>query len=362
LDGLLALESAIPRAFTRTTVQKPPRKGVARTAEDRRQLQISEHLRRMENSIRTTKLLASGELPEGYDTNTGAVVPSWRNAKPRTVRPPTPSVPPSDQDAEGGEDEAITTTTAATLLLQRLLRGRAVQNTMFAGKEKRRELIDELRSIEEAVTAEAQSEHDRQDAAQSHQARLGRVQSAAIHTVQGETSSAMLDLLSKELIRHEQKLRLQALAERGDQTRRRRESAESGRRQAEEELRLREDNLYRQVMRAHQGSAASFVESLVGEAVEAQASLQAVAEVKNQPGVAPPLIEADAVASRASSAADKDAATEPVVRSLVASFLLPEVERHRVMDAVHTEEKRFVDAAHKTISQGVKSISEHATI
>lgn len=33
----------------------------------------------------------------------------------------------------------------AVLLLQRLIRGRAVQNVMFEGKERRKELIRELR-------------------------------------------------------------------------------------------------------------------------------------------------------------------------------------------------------------------------
>jgi len=37
----------------------------------------------------------------------------------------------------------------AIILLQRLLRGRAMQNMMFEGKEKRLDLISELRATEE---------------------------------------------------------------------------------------------------------------------------------------------------------------------------------------------------------------------
>ena len=37
----------------------------------------------------------------------------------------------------------------ALILLQRLIRGRAIQNMMFEGKEKRLDLITELRATEE---------------------------------------------------------------------------------------------------------------------------------------------------------------------------------------------------------------------
>jgi hypothetical protein len=51
-------------------------------------------------------------------------------------RPPTPDAPPLP-DAEGHH--------AALVLLQRLLRGRAVQNEMYAGKTARLQLVRELR-------------------------------------------------------------------------------------------------------------------------------------------------------------------------------------------------------------------------
>jgi hypothetical protein len=44
------------------------------------------------------------------------------------------------------------------ILLQRLLRGRAMQNMMFEGKEKRLDLISELRATEEYKAASATQE------------------------------------------------------------------------------------------------------------------------------------------------------------------------------------------------------------
>ena len=48
-----------------------------------------------------------------------------------------------------GDVEAMDKRRRAIILLQRLLRGRAKQNMMFEGKEKRLDLIAELRATEE---------------------------------------------------------------------------------------------------------------------------------------------------------------------------------------------------------------------
>lgn len=50
-------------------------------------------------------------------------------------------------DPSEDEDEHL-----AVLLLQRLIRGRAVQNVMFEGKERRKELIRELRIAKQVPT------------------------------------------------------------------------------------------------------------------------------------------------------------------------------------------------------------------
>ena len=60
-------------------------------------------------------------------------------------RPPSPDFTKSDRD----EPENVSLSIAC-ILLQRLLRGRAVQNAMYEGRYRRKELITELRSADEA--------------------------------------------------------------------------------------------------------------------------------------------------------------------------------------------------------------------
>ena len=78
------------------------------------------------------------------------------------IRPKTPRFDefgyPRDDDVKDG-DENLESRQAnqknkdkkkiAIILLQRLIRGRAIQNMMFEGKEKRLDLISELRATEE---------------------------------------------------------------------------------------------------------------------------------------------------------------------------------------------------------------------
>lgn len=63
-----------------------------------------------------------------------------------TGRPRTPDLTEAPETAESLLGQPLR---AAVVLLQRLLRGRAVQNGMFEGRLRRAELIAELRSVDE---------------------------------------------------------------------------------------------------------------------------------------------------------------------------------------------------------------------
>ena len=84
----------------------------------------------------------------------------------------------------------------AVILLQRLLRGRAEQNMMFEGKEKRLDLIAELRATEEwKKNSETQEEHMLIDNYQE------RIMDGVTEAVQASVISKTMDTLSKELVR-----------------------------------------------------------------------------------------------------------------------------------------------------------------
>lgn len=101
-------------------------------------------------------------------------------------------------------------------MLQKVIRGRAVQNLMYEGKEKRSELINEIRSTHALQHAEQQMRRDekQQVLTVQRQRRLVQEQEGnvdeALSSLEGETIGDMMDFLSKELIRLQEERRIHA--------------------------------------------------------------------------------------------------------------------------------------------------------
>lgn len=156
----------------------------------------------------------------------------------------------------------------AIILLQRLLRGRAMQNMMFEGKEKRLDLISELRATEE--WRQASDMEEEKVLIENYQER---VLDGVTEGLQSKVIAKTLDSLSKELVRFKQQRKIAAMVSLAEDVRKRREAEESGRRQAENILRQREDVLYKELMSVHQGSVDSYLQNIITNTIDTTASL-----------------------------------------------------------------------------------------
>jgi len=227
----------------------------------------------------------------------------------------------------------------AIVLLQRLLRGRAQQNMMFEGKEKRLDLIAELRATEEwRAQAEAPEEHMLIDNYQE------RVMDGVAEAVQSSIISKTMDSLSKELVRMKQERRIDAMVRLAENERRKREAEESGRRQAEQVLRKRQDELYKELMSVHQGSVDSYLQSIIMRTIDNTSSLQAYDEAK---------LKVKTINEFLDEVEEKRNKPEVIIKDLVSSFLIPDVERKKIQREVQFEERKYLEAARKTIKQAV---------
>ncbi|CAM9226699.1 unnamed protein product [Scytosiphon promiscuus] len=190
--GVSALEATMNPALTRTVITKPSR------VKPRATTTIARKLRAVEVDLEKTAILLktqkatvlSGSSNKAAPTSNnlagnnvgdraGAAedapaMPAWRSKASRKERPQTPRVPNPPED----ENEHL-----AVLLLQRLIRGRAVQNVMFEGKERRKELIRELRI---AKQLEDDNEQAREAQTKAVEARRKRVHKAALDNMAGE--------------------------------------------------------------------------------------------------------------------------------------------------------------------------------
>ncbi|RLN50875.1 hypothetical protein BBJ28_00016876, partial [Nothophytophthora sp. Chile5] len=258
------------------------------------------------------------------------------------VRPPTPEY--ALVHAVETQEHDVTD---AVRLLQKLLRGRAVQNMMFEGKERRSELIAELRAADDQLAL--QRRHQATIRHRDIEEATERVAEAARTRAEGEVVSEMLDFLSKELSRSREVAKMRAFVTNAAEQRRVREVEEGGRRQAEDLLREREDEVFRRVTLVHQETARDFVADILDDVTLEQAHSQALRELHvRSAGV-------DGIVLRLEDALDSD---ETVVRELVASFLLPHVQRQHVRRQVAQEQKKYVTAAHALLVEVAASMSQ----
>lgn len=139
---------------------------------------------------------------------------------------------------------------------------------MFEGKEKRLDLIAELRATEEWKAASELEEE--KVLIENYQER---VLDGASEALQSKIISKTLDHLSKELVKFKQERRIAAMVRMAEDVRRRREAEEGGRRQAENVLRNREDVLFKELMGVHQGSVDSYLHNIVTHTIDTTSSL-----------------------------------------------------------------------------------------
>ncbi len=204
----------------------------------------------------------------------------------------------------------------AVLLLQRLLRGRARQNAMFEGKEKRLSLIAELRMTEEwKQNAEMEKEKA------MIQAYQDRVLDGVTEAVQGSVVAQTLDKLSKELVKYKQERKIAAMVKLAERKRRMREAEESGRRQAEQLLREREDKLFKSIMGAHQATVDAYLSTILGRTLD---------QATSERGMKEAMIKADQLNRMVDTIEAKMNTPQQIVKDIVSSFLIPDIQRAKL--------------------------------
>ena len=181
----------------------------------------------------------------------------------------------------------------AALLLQRLIRGRVVQEDMRRGVERRKDLIAELRSrhmIRRAVLLPnlnplQQPSASTEDVSQApveveysplsedtlfqpqptSESRLNDLITSTLHS---EHTSRALNFLTNELIRLREERRISAILKLATRTRQEREAAESAKRLEELERRETSDSVFMNVMKVHHETIDLYLEDLIRESID----------------------------------------------------------------------------------------------
>lgn len=242
-------------------------------------------------------------------------------APPKVQRPATPQLE-LDGDAEEANEEAC-------ILLQRLLRGRAVQNDFFEGKERCRGLIQELQAASDAKEAEqAVADIKALEALAAMQSNMvDDVISAAVGDIVGDT----LGYLYQELDRQRDVQSLEELRAEAESVRKSREATELARREAERIRRDKEELQYAALVRATRHNVTAFLEAARANAVRDTALAVAVEAERARQGALP--------APRDPTDED-EMGKENLVCDMLDGFVIP-----AIVDSIQLQERKVTKEA-----------------
>ncbi|XP_072541115.1 cilia- and flagella-associated protein 91 isoform X2 [Salminus brasiliensis] len=327
-QGLLELEAGLPASVLEPRIKAPkPResKGFIKRSE-RREMELM----RTHQALKDEKGRVEEKKPLRF---------LYKMEKP-VPRPQTPVV---DVPPEADEERDL-----AVIYLQKLLRGRSIQNQMLEGREKRMELIQELRTTHalqreerELHRADKQVTLALQRQRELHESRVSQVE-GYVAGLSGAVLVDMLDFLAKELVRLQDERRIHAFTLLAERDRRLREAEESGRRQVEERRRREEDEIFRQVMKVHQATVDLYLEDMILGTIEQTAEAQAREEIHRR---AQELNDITYAMEETRSIAQ----SEEIVAELVYSFLIPEVHKIAVRERVWRSQRKHLTAARSLI-------------
>ncbi|OAF68776.1 AMY-1-associating protein expressed in testis 1 [Intoshia linei] len=262
--------------------------------------------------------------------NVEAVKASLRFLKkiPKPIaRPVTPTIEFPDTVEEDVEVSIIN--------LQRLVRGRAIQNLMHQSKHDRIKLIRELRSthalqkhdkiVVEQIKKKILTVHSDIENKNDKKRKISNI----IGGLESSVLCSSLDFLSKELVRLQEERRIQAFSMLASRQRRMREAEESGRRQIVDINHSSVDTYLQDVIIT---SMKDFAENVSREQVMEQAKI--INDISHE-----------------MNKNQSNLNMQEIVAEMVHAFLIPEVYKSHNRDKIKQQQRKYIYAAHKEIYQ-----------
>ncbi|XP_062032894.1 cilia- and flagella-associated protein 91 [Lepus europaeus] len=344
-EGLVELESSLPDFVTQPRIRTPKPKVITTKAGIlKRAARFDNELAEVHKALLDKKNKVLEEMKPLRFLH--------RKSIPQ-ARLPTPTL-----EMSSNEEEEIE---MAVIYLQKLIRGRVVQNMMFEGKEKRLELIQELRTshalqedhklvkkAEKQVTLALQRQRN------LHENKVSLMENH-LAGLEGKALADMFDFLSKELVRLQEERRIHAFAMLAERQRRMREAEESGRRQAEQRRLREEDKIFKEVIKVHQSTVSSYLEEIILNTEENTAEEHARAEIEKMAE------EINEIAYEMENRRTR-LQSEEIVAELVYSFLIPEVQKDFVKEKVRNAQRKHILAAHQIIHGHTEAVVQQRLI
>ncbi|XP_026471660.1 cilia- and flagella-associated protein 91-like [Ctenocephalides felis] len=231
----------------------------------------------------------------------------------------------------------------AIILLQKLLKGRAIHGFMFNGRATAMETITELRSTHNPLLSRVPS---RRIVGKQKRFQLGYLQGVSkirqpALFVEASSLGQMVDLLHKEVLRLEDEQSTYALRMLAKRMRWLREAREAGQRQKEESRRSEADFIYRMDnVKIHQDIIDLYLNDIIVDGIDKLSAQEAKDYVTH---LALKLDETE----REGLSSDLDDIT--MITECVHQFIAPEIEKQLIRDQLKQRQSKHIAVAHELV-------------
>ncbi|KAI5740609.1 hypothetical protein M8J76_005467 [Diaphorina citri] len=229
------------------------------------------------------------------------------------------------------------------VMIQKLIRGRKWQYDIQEGMTNAQSLIDEIKQTITLTPDDVQVLEDKKqkvfDKAREEDVKLRHQQPLddSQGQIQGETISAVLDFLAKELKRLQDERSAHAYSLLAERQRELREAIESGKRQKELERRKEFDEMFKQMIKIKQDTVDTYLENVIMDSVQCTSQEQARRLIQEK---------AKAIDQQAQEAflQRNKMEDEAIVADLLYNFAIPELDNIRMHSCeVETQRRQQTD-------------------
>lgn len=165
----------------------------------------------------------------------------------------------------------------------------------------------------------------------------------ALQEAEGSSMYFLLDFLGKELLRLQDEKKSHALYMLAERERHRREAAESGRRQVENEQRKMNEEIYRNILKSNEDTINLYLENVLIEGIEKISEEESRNKIRE-------------IAKRIDEEANKNLNEENIISELVRDFVLPEVDKRIDRKNKQFEKTKHILAANNAFNEFIEKI------
>ena len=212
----------------------------------------------------------------------------------------------------------------AAMLLQKLLKGRAIQNSLFDGKEKRLALIEELLIVANIDQLKKEDEDEKIERIIKKNIKKG-----ILKQIKGKIVTDITDNLSCELIRFIEEQKVREFVKMAEEERRNREAVETGRRQAELIVKNREQKLYSEILEVHKDCVEDFIDDVLDYSSNFLTKKIAMNQTKIKEKTFNQYLEKN------------NDNFDVLIKDFMYLFLIPNVDKQKLRKKIKIEEKKF---------------------